>query len=297
MKTKYLLLILLLLAAIGFTNAQDTSKAGLIDLKLELLDTKLELLQMKIEAFNKRISEMNMNAGKIDSLIKAMEEPVLNPAPENVPEPFASEDIYQPQNYKYSMRLNPIRLFEGTFQFSYERVFSENFSVDLSVLGTYATKEGIGGGYMNKQELNTLQDGLSVSYQGQLFAGAGGIVQPKFFLLAKEENYPKAPAGLYASPFLLYRYVEISGYIYDYLQDIDNRQKEITSYLHVVSLGATIGYKFTFSKVLCIDLYAGGVFRLGKYTDEKTFTRYKQWNNIDYSGVLPTVGISIGLLK
>jgi len=37
--------------------------------------------------------------------------------------------------------------------------------------------------------------------------------------------------------------------------------------------------------------------RLSKYFRESHFTKYKKWNNIDYSGVLPTAGISIGILK
>ena len=49
--------------------------------------------------------------------------------------------------------------------------------------------------------------------------------------------------------------------------------------------------------VLSVDIHIGGVLRLSKYYRESHFTKYKKWNNIDYSGVLPTAGISIGILK
>ncbi len=61
--------------------------------------------------------------------------------------------------------------------------------------------------------------------------------------------------------------------------------------------GVIIGSKFTLAKVLCIDAYIGGGMRLSKYYNEKTFTKYKKWYNIDYSGILPTAGINIGILK
>jgi hypothetical protein len=67
--------------------------------------------------------------------------------------------------------------------------------------------------------------------------------------------------------------------------------------LNIFALGANIGWKFTFMKVLYIDIYVGGQIRLAKYDDEENFTRYKSLNNIDFSGVMPTAGLSIGILK
>jgi len=67
--------------------------------------------------------------------------------------------------------------------------------------------------------------------------------------------------------------------------------------LNVMAAGITLGGKFLLLNVFSLDLYLGGTLRLAAYPDEDGFTRYKPWNNIDYSGVLPTAGINIGIVQ
>jgi hypothetical protein len=107
-----------------------------------------------------------------------------------------------------------------------------------------------------------------------------------------------APAGLYAAPQLIYRRMWITGNYMEYDEEEEDWvEKEITRHLNVFAGGVILGAKLPFMKVLTVDVFIGGNIRLSKYNDEKGFTRYKDWYNIDFSGVYPTAGIGIGILK
>ena len=75
------------------------------------------------------------------------------------------------------------------------------------------------------------------------------------------------------------------------------QENEITQTLDVLGAGLLLGAKFPVMKVLCVDFYVGGMIRLSTYRGEDGLTRYQKWTNIDYSGVAPTVGLDIGILK
>jgi len=50
-------------------------------------------------------------------------------------------------------------------------------------------------------------------------------------------------------------------------------------------------------KAITADVYIGGVIRLSKYDGQVRFTKYKQLQNIDFSGVMPNIGVKIGIVK
>ena len=118
----------------------------------------------------------------------------------------------------------------------------------------------------------------------------------KNYLLTDLYKKQRSPVGLYAAPNLLFRRLWLSGMSEYFLED-EWVEEEVTRLLNIFAVGAHIGWKFTFLKVLYIDMYAGGQIRLAKYDDEERFTRYKSLGNIDFSGVMPTAGLSIGILK
>jgi hypothetical protein len=106
---------------------------------------------------------------------------------------------------------------------------------------------------------------------------------------------------LYAAPQFLYRNMKITGYKRE-LEETDPGKfemvdKQIVQHLNIYAGGAVIGMKIPLFKVLCVDIFAGGNIRLCEYTNEKGFTKYKDWFNIDFSGVSPVAGIAIGILK
>ena len=184
-------------------------------------------------------------------------------------------------------------------QLSYEKAIKNNLSLDMSLLGTYVTKDGFGKGYLQNQDL-AYADGISNSYiyySGDMIRSIGCILRLKNYLLTRVNADSKAPIGLYAAPQLMYRRVWITGNQYEYGIYPFAAQKEFTRNLDIIQGGVILGSKFVVAKVLCLDVYLGGVMRLSKYYNEKTFTKYKRWNNIDYSGILPTAGINIGILK
>lgn len=325
MKTKSVLLIIVtVFFTTVFSNknfAQESidQKAKMLDLKLQLLDSKLELLDTKIKLWESKPAELDIRLDEIDDKIKTLNFdpaginlkflevdakiqelkevniPVIMPAPV-----IQEQEIEYFKDYKSAIMLNPVSLFEGTFHLSYERLLTDKFSVSISALATYATEQGMSQYFFSNQRF-TYFDALSNSYeiyQGESIAGTGIVLQGKNYLMANYKTRNKAPLGLYAAPQLMYRRVWITGEAMEY--DIDEDEwveKEIKQQLNICSAGVLIGTKIPVMKVLIVDIFVGGNIRLSKYDDESGLTKYKKWYNIDYSGVFPTAGIGIGILK
>lgn len=316
-----------------FGQESIDQKARMLDLKLELLDSKLELLDSKIKLWESKPKELDIRLHELDSKIKSMDfEPVvLNSKLQEIdsivkvlqeteipfeiheqvvydPEmPFEIHEqvIYEPESefmpeYKSAIMLDPLRLMEGTFHISYERIINDKFSINVSGMGTYATEQGISSLYFANQALSYFDKITNAyrTYEGEVMAGGGLSVQVRNYLLENYNPKQKAPAGLYAAPQLMYRRMWITGNYMEYEEEEDEWvEKEITQHLNVFAGGVILGIKLPVMKVLTVDLFVGGNIRLSKYNDEKGFTKYKDWFNIDFSGVFPTAGIGIGILK
>lgn len=300
-------------------NAQELidQKTQQLDLKLQLLDSKLDLLDSKIKLWESKpeeldirlheidnqIKELAFNPGelnsrfnKIDSMIRKMEQSRVPPV---IIEPaFQDKELEFFEDYKSAIMMDPVRLFEGTFQLSYERLLTDRFSVSLSGLATYATEKGLTNYFFSNQELSyfSVSSDSYVDYQGESIAGGGIILQCRDYLLADYPSRRKPPSGLYAAPQLLYRRILITGESMEYIEE-EWVEKEIKQRLNVLSAGALLGARIPFMKVLFVDVFVGGNIRLSKYDKEAGFTKYKDWYNIDFSGVFPTAGIGIGILK
>ncbi len=274
---------------------QDTPNSNkseqLLDMKLQLLDSKMQLLDTKLELLESAsVYKTNLKLQQLDSRLRSLEKS---------PKVIEIDDTTTVKSYKSSIKLNPFRLLEGTFQLSYEWAINDKFSIDIAGLGTYVSNgSGFGGGYAKEQETyyyNYTYDTYN-SYNLSMITGWGVLVQAKNFLLTNYYSNLKAPVGLYAAPQVMYRRISLTG-TESVWTNYNYSKTKITQNLDVLAGGVVLGVKFVFQKALCIDIYAGGVVRLSKYTDEKNCTKYKKWNNIDYSGVLPTIGINIGILN
>jgi len=271
---------------------QDTpsSTKSLTDTKLELLEYKQKILETRLELLETTPQQKDLsNKKRIGS-----QSHLINTQNDKMQQDTINK---KPFTQAFTFSLN--RIFEGTLQLSYEKAIKKDLSLDVSLLGTYVTKQGIGGGYLQNQEL-AYTDGATNSYiyySGSMIRSIGGIVRLKNYLLTRVNSNSKAPIGLYAAPQLMYRRVWITGNQYGYDFYPDMVQKEITRNLDIIQGGVILGSKFVIAKVLCMDVYMGGVMRLSKYYNEPTLTKYKKWYNIDYSGILPTAGINIGILK
>jgi len=294
----------------------------MLDVKLQLLDSKLELLDAKIKLWEAKPKELDIKLSElgnkinsldfepqmvtqkfkeIDSLLKIREEPEyyvdLQPQFVHEPEPVFVAD------YKSAIMLDPTKLLEGTFYLSYERILNDRFSLNIAGMATYSTKQGMSNFYFSNQSFAYF-DALSNSYhsyEGEVMAGGGLNVQFRNYLLARYPNRQKAPLGLYAAPQLMYRKMKITGY-YQEMEEVEPGEfelvdKQITQHLNIYAGGVILGLKVPRNRALTIDLFAGGNIKRSKYNNEDGFTKYKDWLNIDFSGVSPIAGIAIGILK
>jgi len=329
------LLFLMALAVNLPAMAQQTGKneAELIDLKIDLAASKLELLnsrmklleekpialENKLFVIENRIEELGTVPGDLeykhellDSLAAVQQEligelkkysaqlQVMNNQPYGDPsakEP-ASNSFYNPGKYVISML--PVRLFEGTMELSVERILNKGNVLDLSAMATYASKRGFARYYLANQKLEYYNADIAdyIPYNSENITGYGGSIAWKNYLLARTDPSYSAPGGPYVAPAGMYRRLTLSGFDNVYNEEEDLYESvEVIRHLHVFSAGFLAGWQFVFWDVVTADLYLGGMIRLSKYDGETEFTRYKALQNVDFSGVLPTIGIKLGIVK
>jgi hypothetical protein len=333
MKTKFripmIVIGLLLMMAIGSESyGQDsiTQKSQMLDIKLQLLDSKLDLLDTKMKLWEAkpkeldiRLTELNTKVkeldfdpqqmtkklNEVDSMLRVSQSTVQQT--ENQPEVARDEATpYVPEYfpvYNSAIMLDPVRLLEGTFSLSYERILNTRFSVNLSAMATYSTTQGLSNYYFSNQSFAVMDLATNQyeTYNGEVMSGGGFNIQFRNYLLANHPGRKAAPLGLYAAPQFLYRNMKITGYKRE-MEETDPGKfemvdKQIVQHLNIYAGGAVIGMKIPLFKVLALDIFAGGNIRLCEYTNEKGFTKYKDWFNVDFSGVSPVAGIAIGILK
>ncbi|MCK4991134.1 MAG: hypothetical protein KAS29_11635, partial [Bacteroidales bacterium] len=301
------------------TNGQNPTEVNqqLLDMKLKLLNSQIELfnsqlkvwetkpleLEQKLTDVDQRIDQLDFDPVYFNTKLHEIELSIEDFKVENKKPKRKGLQSFRPDSvitvpYKTAIAINPIRLFEGTFHITYERSITSKIGLSISGFATYATEEGISSFYMMNQSLAYFNASLdsSLPYNAQNISGYGIGLAMKNYLLTDVYKKLRSPVGLYAAPNLLFRRLWLSGMSEYYLED-EWIEEEVTQLLNIFALGAHIGWKFTFVKVLYLDMYIGGQIRLAKYDNEDSFTRYKSLGNIDYSGVMPTAGLSIGILK
>jgi hypothetical protein len=325
LKTSLVLIITLLIHCAN-TKSQDSidNKMTLLDLKMQLIDSKLELIDSKVRIWEYKPDELEMKLSELDYGIQELDsriamldfdplyfndkfsllDSVVRSQKKNNKDAKINEivtfryDTIRPKLFKSVISLNPERIFEGTFQLSWEKAINPRNSVDISGLATYATDEGISRRYLLNQSLSYYNDATNTydPYTSKNIYGFGSIVQWKNYLLASVNPNHRAPIGLYAGPSIMYRRLWINGTQMKYIEG-EYVPQEITQKLNVFAGGVIIGSQISFIKTMSLDIYVGGVMRLCIYDNEKEFTKYKKWDNIDFSGVLPAAGVKIGILK
>jgi len=333
MKTKLIvpmivigLFLLLVFSSESYGQDSITQKSQMLDIKLQLLDSKLDLLDTKMKLWEAkpkeldiRLTELNTKVkeldfdpqqmtkklNEVDSMLRISQSPVEKA--ENQPETAREESApYVPEFipvYNSAIMLDPVRLLEGTFCLSYERILNTRFSVNLSAMATYSTTQGLSNYYFSNQSFAVMDMSTNQyeTYTGEVMSGGGFNIQFRNYLLASHPGRKTAPLGLYAAPQFMYRNMKITGYKRE-LEETDPGKyemvdKQIVQHLNIYAGGAVIGIKIPLFKVLALDIFAGGNIRLCEYTGEKGFTKYKDWFNVDFSGVSPVAGIAIGILK
>ncbi|MFH0842188.1 MAG: hypothetical protein V1903_06165 [Bacteroidota bacterium] len=322
---KSLSIIGLLLILLSGRNiyGQDSiaQKSQMLDIKLQLLDSKLDLLDTKIKLWEAKPKELDTRLNEIDSKVHSMDfDPqsvtrklyeldslMKIPRSESIVtyenQPFVEEKPVFISDYKSAIMLDPVRLMEGTFYLSYERTITPSLSFNIGGMATYSTNQGISNYYFSNQKFAALDAVTNEyrTYQGEVISGGGLNFQFRNYLMANHPGRKKAPFGLYAAPQIMYRRIQIKGNDQKYVEIETGvwewQNVEVTQKLNIYAGGVILGYKVPLFNALAIDIFAGGNIKLSGYSNEDGFTKYKDWFNIDFSGVSPVAGIAIGILK
>ena len=282
-------LALLLLFSSALVNAQEIEKeTTLINTQLELIKARQELLTKNLESIEAKTKTFNNKNQKLDKILKVFD------SDQNHKE----KDSLQLRKTNHIIQMSPFKLMEGSFEIGFEKRLRKKLVLDLALNLTYVTVNGLGGSYLTKNTLELYDANSSsyINYSGQIMNGGGIIAQAKKYLSPYKSPSKKELHGFYSGFQVMYRKIFIEGthYIYENNEYVEQIVKQN---LDIYSLGVTLGKKFHLWNMLSLDFFAGGGIRFSKYANENSFTKYKYWNNIDYSGVLPTAGLKIGILQ
>jgi hypothetical protein len=189
-----------------------SQKSQMLDMKLQLLDSKLELLDVKIKLWEAKPKELDIKLNEIDSKISSLDfdpqlmtikinemDSLFKLSQKNVrtveiqPQVIAEQEPEFVTDYKSSIMLDPVRLLEGTFYLSYERVLNPRFSLNIGGMATYSTTRGLSNYYFSNQSFAYLDAVTNEyhSYVGEVMSGGGLNIQFWNYLLANHPNRQK----------------------------------------------------------------------------------------------------------
>jgi len=270
----------------------------LLDTKLELLNTRLQLTEAQPIVLDSLLAQLDLVLAEQHELNDRMKKRIRRyPAAQ---EHSGVDGTFTVPGHKYVVSMLPVRLFEGSMEITAERALNKGNSIELSAIATYATNKGIARYYMSNQSLEyySLSSSMYVPYTSENISGLGGSLSWRNYLLARTHPGYLAPGGPYVAPTTMYRRLTLSGFetVYNEEEEI-YETVEVTQKLHVFSGGFVAGWQFLIRDVVTVDVYMGGMIRLSKYDGEDEFTKYKGLQNIDYSGVMPTIGLKLGIVK
>ena len=289
----FLLGLLLLLPVSAQDSPEEVKK-----LKIQLIETRLELFDRKLQDMERKAEEQSVQMEAWDHYFQDQRDQLQALIRQAYRKPSVADTILL-QPYRSCLHFDPYRLFEGTLLIGYERAVHPALSLEAALMGTYMTRNGgLGRNYLANQELDYYNplSGVYDDFSGDIIRGWGAVARIRKYLSQGLGQEHQAPLGFYAGAHLMYRRLTISGIVRQW-QDPVFVEHERNRNLNVMAAGITLGGKFLLLNVFSLDLYLGGTLRLAAYPDEDGFTRYKPWNNIDYSGVLPTAGINIGIVQ
>ena len=287
------------------------AKPAALEMKLHDIETHIEQLSFSPEQFNEKFDQLDSLLA-IQQLLMAEQDEIhakldelAYQDPSYSRSPSDSNSLSEPDPYmipanKYVISIYPVRLFEGTMQLAVERVLNRGNSIELSAMATYATKEGLANYDLSNQKLVYYNADLAsyTSYESDNISGYGVSLAWRNYLLPRTKPNYVAPRGAYVAPMIMYRRLTLSGFDQVLNEETGIYENvEIMQYLNVFSGGFLAGWQFVLWKAITADVYVGGILRLSKYDGDTHFTKYKQVRNIDFSGVMPSFGVKIGIVK
>jgi hypothetical protein len=178
---------------------------------------------------------------------------------------------------KYIVKNDVFRFFGGTFWTGAEFPLNNRKSILVNAIATYGSSMG-----SNKENI-----GYGAEFQYRSYLGKGNF----------QTKYP-----IYlASQFMFRRidtYEKTTNYLIDPLTGKDNTTfSESKSSYNVYYFGVLLGCQVFVNQIFTVDLNFGGGLRLTQMDGANAFTRYKSISDLDYSGVIPRFGVTIGILQ
>ena len=178
---------------------------------------------------------------------------------------------------KYIVKNDVLRFFGGTFWTGAEFPLNNRKSILVNGIATYGSSMG-----SNKENI-----GYGAEIQYRSYLGKGNF----------QTNYP-----IYlASQFMFRRidsYEQNTTYAFDntLMKDVTTINETKSSY-NVYYFGVLLGCQVFVNQIFTLDVNFGGGLRLSQVDGAKSFTRYKGISDLDYSGVIPRFGLTIGIIQ
>lgn len=199
--------------------------------------------------------------------------------------------------YKNQFFMLPTSLADQIVQFGYERRFSKNNSAMIQ-LGMYLEGSDAlvdptvnGSGIRVEANYNMIFDNMSKKDNHELN-----------FYLSPYVNYFSANFKIgtdYYNKNYAREYAEDSLGNSTYILTEDSLTSDVQNNINHIGLGATIGLRWTVSKRLVFDFYAGGGAQLSNYVGEDKLRqplRDQFIGNFTTQGVLGRGGVRVGIL-
>lgn len=191
-------------------------------------------------------------------------------------------------NYKWDL----FRAIQGSLQISREQAINDRLSLNIGLIGTYASTRGLAKPYLKMQNFEYTEKSTNTIFTlSEVQAIGGGVNLQLRKYLGKT---PKVGSGFYITPEVFYRtlYLESEAYNNKTLSN-----QTINRVLKLGYAGYSVGYQKIYREMLSIDSYLGGGFFLSKYNDESNLTRFRNVYQLDYTGFYLNIGVLIGIVR
>lgn len=199
-----------------------------------------------------------------------------------------SQDSTRFINYKWDL----FRAVQGTIQISREQSISDKYSLNIGLLGTYATTRGLAKPYLDAQKFEYTEPTTNVVYSlSDVQAIGGGL---NFQLRRYLGKNPSVGTGFYLTPEVFYRILNLESEVFNTNTSSNQTVKRT---LNLGYIGYSLGYQKIYREMLSIDGYLGGGFFLSQYNDSNKLTEYRNSYQIDYTGFYLNMGVLIGIVR
>lgn len=180
---------------------------------------------------------------------------------------------------KYIVKNELARFFAGTFWSGVEIPLKNKKSIYFSGIATYGSPNS---------EKQLIGWGGEFQYRSYLGKGDFNTNTPIYmatqFMFRRIDEYK-----LITTP----TYKNVNG-IEQFIGDVNSEEHRA---FNVYYGGILLGTQIFVNQIFTIDVNFGGGLRLVQIDGEKSFSKYKSITSLDYSGVVPRIGLILGIIQ